>query len=524
MFKKELSTDPYLDRLADSNPNLYNELLLEFLKHPQTKEAIVRHESTPMEVLRLISREKLSQDLDFMLQHPNCPPELIEQKIKEGNESDLLEIAKNCSINVEQINELAKNPSSSVLFWICRRPDCPPDVLESTFLVCEKKYEEAVDISEDGAYELSSDPIIDISDNLDLFEIGDFILAIAANPNTPQQIFKKMLKMNLNLEDTNGDVLGSVLLQNFSVSDEDKVFLSLSGFVKTIKDSSQDYSMINYYGLPTAIAFTLPNFPQRFRQALANVGQPLALLDPDIEILNQKYKFNEIIGQWIKHETIYRTLWPELGERNDISFFYQRSSYDGDNFYFDCRGVEFEHNFLRGAYTYNSMSYPFIERPWVETVETMDIEMSHENFSRHEIEEMFDYASGEDDYEVILASIISKNFWAQEVPIPQYSLTRKGNEFVCEWAESFFADDRDLRVIVYPLKALPYSWKALSSERKDKITEVIIEGFKAKVDTKYQYAEHFLACIALNPYTPNSIKSLLKEVDSKVVSQALEAS
>jgi hypothetical protein len=538
MFKKILNTDPYLDKLADSNPDLYYELLLEFLKHPQTKEAIVRHEATPVEILRTISLDKPPNGINFILQRPNCPPEIIEERLRNGDESDLLEIAKNSSINEDQIRELGKRSSPTVLIWICRRPDCPPDVLESAFVICEKQFEEAsirikeekfqeteINNSEDEVSLIDLDDILNTSGSSNFYEVDDYLLlAIAANSNTPQQVFKKMLKINLNFTDGNDDVLGSVLLNNPSVSDEDKVFLSLSGFVKKVKDSTQDYSMIEYYGLPTSIAFTLQNLPKHFKQALANVGQPLALLDPEIDISNQKYNFNEIVDEWIKHESIYRTLWPELGERKDIRFGYRRSSYDGDNFYFDCKGVDFEHEFIRGAYTYNSMSYPFIDRPWVETLENMDIDMSHENFSYHDVEEMFDYDPDEDDYDLVLATIISKNVWAQEVTKPQYTLTQKGEEFVCKWAESFFQDDRDLKVIIHPAKALPYSWKALSIERKKIITQVIIEGFQAKTENKYQYAEHFLACIALNPHTPNSIRSLLKEVDSKVVSQALEVS
>ena len=105
-----------------------------------------------------------------------------------------------------------------------------------------------------------------------------------------------------------------------------------------------------------------------------------------------------------------------------------------------------------------------------------------------------------------------------------YTLTKKGEEFVCEWAESFFEDDRDMKINIIPEKALPYSWKAMPTEKKNQITQIILEGFNQKIDTKYQYAEHFLTCIALHPDTPESIKDVLKTVDSKVVSQALSVS
>ena len=171
------------------------------------------------------------------------------------------------------------------------------------------------------------------------------------------------------------------------------------------------------------------------------------------------------------------------------------------------------------------MSYPFNDRPWAEIVETMDLEMSHENFSFRDIEEYFEYIEDGEGSDLILAAVISKNIWSKEVDSPQYLLTKKGEEFVCELADEFISDDeRELKVIIKIEKALPYSWKALSIERKEKIMEIIIDGFEEKIDTKFQYAEHFLVCIALNPHTPALLKDKLKKLESKVITQALAIS
>lgn len=124
--------------------------------------------------------------------------------------------------------------------------------------------------------------------------------------------------------------------------------------------------------------------------------------------------------------------------------------------------------------------------------------------------EVTNYSSSEPDKKVTVSAL--------------YTLTTKGEEFVCEWAESFFQDDREMKIQVIPEKALPYSWNAMPSEKKEKITEIIIQGFNVKVDTKYQFAEHFSTCIALHPGTPASVKELLKVVESKVVAQALSVS
>jgi hypothetical protein len=84
MFEKKLDTDPYLDRLEASDPALYSEILLEFLKRPETRVAITRHEKTPSEILKIIASDNGAPWIEI-LSHPNCPPDLIKQRLKKGN-------------------------------------------------------------------------------------------------------------------------------------------------------------------------------------------------------------------------------------------------------------------------------------------------------------------------------------------------------------------------------------------------------------------------------------------------------
>ena len=544
MYEKKLDTDPYLDLLAESNPELYEEILLEFLKRPETMVALTRHQKTPVDILRKIADSNGSL-VGNILSNPNCPPEIISASLKSGKDDELISIAQNSAIEESVIRTLAKSSYSPVFTWVSRRPDCPPDVLESFFSVCEEQWTNATKrIEEEAAADSSAnviygDDIFGEPDDFSIYyEIDDYLLeAIASNPNTPSQVFSKMMKMDVQKKWMSDGSLGSTLLSNPSVSAEDKAYLTLQGISRAKEDLNVISSMIEHYGLPSSQAFEYSNFPTKFLVALNEIGHPSGLLHPELKIADKGYDFNECIDGWIKYETIYRTFWPELAAREDIFFWYQRSSYDGDNFYFSIPGVELEHEFSRGSYTYNSMTYPFIDRPWAVTVEDMDIEMSHENFSYRDVEELFDYSDEEEQYDLILAAIVSKNSWTGEEThwsssgaekkievSAQYTLTKKGEDFVCQWAESFFEDDRDMKINIIPEKALPYSWKAMPIEKKNQITRTILEGFNQKVDTKYQYAEHFLVCIALHPSTPQSIKELLKVVDSKVVTQALSVS
>ena len=547
MYEKKLDTDPYLDRLAESDSKLYEEILLEFLKRPETKVALTRHEKTPPEILKKIANEN-GAPLENILANPNCPTEIINASLKSTKYYELLSIAQNSAIDESVIRQLAalSDSDSPVLTSICRRPDCPPDLLESAFAICEQQWENDSRRKQEESHANNSANIIDdddlfggVDDFAFNYELDEYLLeAIASNPNTPQKVFHKIMKMEVQKKLQNDLTLGSTLMNNPSVSAEDKAYLALQGISKTESKLSFIDSNIQHYGLPTTQAFEYSKFPSKYLEALNEIGHPSGVLHPVFPITNREYDFNECINGWIKYETIYRTLWPELSGRKDISFWYHRSSYDGDNFYFNIHGVELEHDFSRGSYTYNSMFYPTFERPWVETIETMDIEASHENFSYNDIEQFFEYSDEGEQYDLILAAVISKNAWAQTGAnmtasgsdgqitnsSVKYSLTEKGEKFVCKWAEIFFEDDRDLRVNIIPEKALPYSWKTLPIEKKIQITNIILEGFNNKIDTKYQYAEHFLVCIALHLDTPDSIRNKIKDVDSKVIRQALAVS
>jgi hypothetical protein len=543
MFDKKLDTDPYLDRLLASDPELHNELLLEFLKWPQTNQALTLHEATPVEILRRILggiKGVKPYWATAALSHPNCPPELIMEKLKTGSDDELLALTRNRSLNDDQVRVLAMSSYSPILTWVCRRPDCPPDILEESFSICLKQWEVALERMRergdvDNSATIFDDDLLfgEFDDQNGFLEVDkDLLEAIAANSNTPDQVFKKMMTMDLRMEWFDNGSLGKTLLLNPSVAAEDRAFLALQGFTNEVTRPNQVTSMVEHHGLPSSMVFQISKFPKRFKEALNSVGHPLAVLDPDLDVSEHEYSFNEIVNEWIKHETIYRTLWPELSERGDIHFNYRRSSYDGDFFYFSHKDLNLEHDFSRGSYGYNSMGYPFVDRAWAVTAEHMSIEMSYENFSSRD---MIDFFEGDDEdmYDHVLASVISQNSYEGEVTTysssgetkrtvkAQYSLTKKGEKFVCDSADSYFSEDADVEVNLFPEKALPDSWKALSGEKKDLITRIIIEGFHQKVDTKYQYAEHFLACIALHPNTPDSIRQSMSGIESTIIQQAL---
>ena len=202
MFEKKIETDPYLDKLEAKDPALYQELLLEFLKHPLTSSSIARHGTTPKSILaKLVQGTPVPWNEVFV--HPNCPDDLLDQKLNSTVETDRISISQNPVLTEDQIRILAINASETVLIWICRRPDCPPDILESSFSICEQQWNNVV--TEVESYSEANNPSV-LFDDDDVFgeliesayyEFNETLAeAIAGNRNTPKEIFKKLLQMN----------------------------------------------------------------------------------------------------------------------------------------------------------------------------------------------------------------------------------------------------------------------------------------------------------------------------------------
>ena len=351
MFETKIETDPYLDKLEAKDPALYQELLLEFLKYPLTTASIARHGTTPKSILAKLVQGK-SIPWNEVLIHPNCPEDVLNQKLNSTVETDRISISQNPVLTEDQIRILAIGASDTVLVWICRRPDCPSDILESSFSICEQQWNNVV--AEVETYSEANNPSV-LFDDDDVFgeliesayyEFDESLAeAIAGNRNTPKEVFKKLLQMNPKNELLTGGSLGSTLMENPSVSKMDKAFLALQGISKKKSSNEQTFSAIEYGGLPSSLAFEIPGFPIKYLEALNEVGHPFALLFPSLRVTSNTYNFNTSVDGWVKHETIYRTLWPELKERDDVVFGYWRSSYDGDSFYFSCKEVDFEHDF-----------------------------------------------------------------------------------------------------------------------------------------------------------------------------------
>lgn len=501
MNKITLPTDPYLNRIEEQDPELYLELLSTLIKYKIVNKSLACHGRTPSEALSTILKD-LDPPIYEILQHPNCPREVLEANLRSPDSFNRMSTASNPNLDQSQIESLAKDEDASVKIHLSRRPDLSEGVIRELFEWAKKESREETEqwssIAEETGEEVT--------------QKTSWFYGIAKNPDTPRDIIEALLKFDLKAEDYDGSTLGQALMSNPALREEDKVLLSING-VPPKKLESQEVNMLEHEGLPSSKAFEIPDFPIHLIQALAKAGHPFALFHPDLPLGKFPTSFNDYLDYFIKSEIIYRTLWPELIERGDIKFFYLRSSHDGDALYFHVPGLKFEHNFMRGEMTYNSMSYPFIERDWVEVIEEQDADDVVALFEHRTIDEFIDYEAEE----ILLALSISHTVSSNEA-----ELTKKGREFLKSEGSWLFDDDVEYHARILPEKALPYSWTRLSEEKRIAITKLVIEGFNEKIDTKYQFAEHFLVCIALLPSTSDAIRSLLEKVDSSPVREALK--
>lgn len=489
MSKTSLPSDPYLDRIEAQDSKLYLEILFHLIEHKVANKSIARHGRTPAEVLSALAKEK-DAPIYEIVQHPNCPDELLSSNLQSPDSLVRLSVANNPNLSPSQIELLASDQDDSVKFHLSNRKDLSEGVIRKLF---------------------------DWANNVANQEYGhkmSWFYGIAKNPNTPRDIIEKLLKFDLKDEDYEGSNLGNALMSNPSLLDEERAFLSINGVAPKAMDS-RETNMLEHEGLPSSKAFEIQSFPIQYIQALAKAGHPFALFHPELAVAEFQPSFNEYIDYFIKSEIIYRTLWPELIERGDVKFFYLRSSYDGDAVYFHAPGLRLDHNFTRGSMTYNSMSYAFIQREWVEVIEGLDWDEVIGLFEHRTFDEFVDFEMEE----IQLAFSISHSVLDKRV-----ELTEKGREFLTSEGSNWFDDDVEYHVRIHSKKALPYSWKKLSKEKQLLIAKVIIDGFNEKVDGKYQFAEHFLVCIALLPNTSSEVRTLVETVDSVVVRQALAIS
>jgi hypothetical protein len=481
--------DPYLVKLENLDPKGFQELLNEMVKFPTLHNGLVQHSRTPSPVLAQVIEQY--QDLAsipiHLLGNPNCPRELVEKSLTvlAADSQQLEMLATNESLDRNDLNKLISHPELAAS--LAGRNNLPPDL----FIYLWEKY--LVDLS-DAAFSL----------NLPLLK------ALACNPKTPVKILRNLSKYDL-LD--SAAWVKSHLMSNPALPSAMKVEFALLNFVPTI--NVLDRFATHWF--PTDKVFGVEGFPEHLLVSLVKIGHPGGYLRTDaIPPADESSDSKSVFNLWLSDQSIYKTLWPELRDIQPGGVDFKRWLDGGRGLsYFEIAGLDFEHE----------------ER------------LDDEEFNYHATEELTDWLPIEIYYPEAISDFSYLDFsevaewnvleWAQawslsNVDSDYISLVEKDNialQFIWDQSMDRWYELRELDAIIDDELVKPYSWKSLTSEKKSFLIEFIKSVYSGGEDGYYQYAEHFLICIVLNPHTEDELieKYFVGQLsDSQLIQDAIE--
>lgn len=484
--------DPYLEILESEDSAVFQELLQVMVNFPSLLGGLTQNCRTPAKILAQIieSYKDLTLIPPKLLGNPNCPRELVDYFINNpvSESQHFAELANNENLNRSDFDILKLHAESAAN--LAGNLNLPADV----FIYIWENY--LVDTT-DAAFSL----------NLPVLK------ALACNPKTPLKILRNLSKYNL--LDSPG-LVKSLLMSNPSLPSEMRVQFALLNFDPVenvlIKTDSDWY--------PTNLVFSIEDFPEHLLLALVKVGHPGGFLRTDIVPSDSKaLDSNAIFDLWVRDQSIYKTLWPEVkgAQGTDCSFLCWYKSYEGFTTYFDIAEIEFEHEERQEDGDFNYHAIP-----------------NSPEWLPHEI----DYSDALLDYEYLDFETVASDgvlewalAWNLSNYDPEYiSLVDDDSAIQFMWDQHVDISDYFNRGILFAAKVeenlrRPYSWKSLSSAKKAYLIEFIENVFLKGEDSYYQYAEHFLICICLNPHTDDELIQryfIDKSLGSDLIEQALE--
>jgi hypothetical protein len=475
--------DPYLEKLETTDKKIYQKLLQTMVKYSELHAALAQHSTTPTEILQKIADHyELAKLPTQLIANPNCPRKILQQAMKELPESLLHALASNENLTREDLATLISYPELAEI--LASRNNLPADY----FVYLWENY------------------LVDKKDSLTGINLS-LLRALAWNPSTPLKVLKNLAKYEL-LNSPNE--VESLLMSNPSLPEIDRAQYALMG-ITAAENGLLDESVwpLSY---PSDLVFEIVDFHEDLLLALAEVGHPAGLLRTDyipnsIDELDSTLMFNF----WLDNQSIYKTLWPELREKNqEEAETIQFTHATGDRIavervYFFYNGIELEHHH-EGDY------HAIADLPdWITS--SPDLSEAIDDFTWRD----FDIAVGEDGIEFTQAWCLAN------VDLDYISLTDKAYDFIKHQYRISQGDgnERFFPAEIVDSKIGAYSWKKLSDAKKELLIAFIKRVYLEQEDDFYQLAEHYLLCIYLNPHTPrNLIEKYLLDIDSEVLKQA----
>lgn len=477
--------DSYLDAIEKKDERLFYDILDEMVKYPLLHDGLAQHSRTPGRILQKIVDQSKFEEIPLRLfENPNCPRRLLDKVIEENTPEFIEFVACNENLTREDLSKLVQRKELSS--WLAGRKNLDPD----HFIHLWENY--LVDKS-DVPYRL----------NLQL------LVNLACNPSTPIKILKNIVKYRI--LDKDEHLVASYLLSNPALPDIDRAEYALLGI--TAETNLLENKDTDWY--PTNYLFSIPNFPNGYLDEVSKLGHPGGILRSDvIPARLEDLDSHAIFNLWRQDQSIYKTLWPELcdfeGWKDGGVEFKHWLNYDGSFTYFLCDlELENEERQYDGEHNYHSIPGSPAWIPY-----QRDSAEAIENFGYIQFADAVEWGGTS---EWLQAWVLS------DADSESFTLTNFGEAFVIEQDLEYFDEQRIFDAEIVQSEIAAFGWKKLSPEKRDFLTQFIKQVYLEKEDNYYQYAEHFLICICLNPNTSDEvIDKHFRDLDSQLISEALK--
>jgi hypothetical protein len=474
--------DPYLENLKANDIDTYHEYLNSLVDGIDSARVLINYKFTPQQVLEAVAKKHPVLRV-AVLQHRNCPQELVDWAMKEGTEESISALVSSpLSISGDDLAAIWAKSEIGQKVALTSRHDCPTDVLMDTW---------HSDFSDDSLFENNRE--IAMSN-------------IAGNPNIPKKLIVEIMKYPLDVVLHDQLTLGELLIQNPAVSDETKAHLALRGVEKKLIKTENDVQRL-IYSWPSNHVYDARNIQQKYRDLFSSMAHPESILDIRENLAKIKYSSKTVLQYWItdSNKRIYKCLWPDLADNPQVNFFYSASSWEGDHAYvgiagdLDLSDDDFK-NKVHGT------------ENWITSSNTLSFEEVTEEISGRGF---LDILESEPTEEIIISAALT-----ERANDGFFSITEKGKQYIQDAGNDWFDDD-----MTYFAEAKPDPsqkvWSKLDANRQQTILNVIQSALQDREEEHYKFAEYLGALLALNPSLSKEMRVQLENTPSEFLKKAL---
>lgn len=495
-----LPSDPYLAALLDKYPK-FEKPFYQFLLDNQISGAIENFANTPTWVL--MSRFEAIKDDNMrtsLVSHPNF---------------DLSKLAEIIS---------TKDPRSSLAAAAAHNPKITNDQLKELAAISEFKWAEYYLLRNTVQIHAFIEEQLSLPSDKRLYTLG---AAVRENTLTEDLVLKIIKYADQNIYGSGGDTIGSQLVANESLSEEQRAMLSLLGIHKKQVDNSYLYK--TYPSSEYIIKKSEINecFVDEITDSLFHVGHPFGLLSPTLEN-SSALASNLDISQLVRSEFLHRMFWIELSNKvNNLGLTFRNGYRFADLFVeHPTLSLDFDETEYDEGSTEGGVVYGFQEREWIIRDEYLDPDQVEQILTHWGEETISDITQ---DLETIqeaqpyfLAFLNFTKRGKEICSLYEVTLTNKGTtEMINEADNQAEPDSYDVDATINSEYNEFLSWENLPNNQKSALVQSLLVGFNSEPSKLQRDCEHFLACIALHPNTSTELLKSLQNLNSRVISETL---